>query len=175
MRAFKPLKVESSQTPPQNSSTPTMSSSRPKIPEHTKYQILVRQAFRCKGVPDYTCPLLATTGGLFDAAGYDMDHLIPLVFGGSTDPSNLQALCVSCHRIKTAREEASRRLAPPSVDHGKQTPLRAHLLRFRREVLPFDATTPFSAFWLGFYGWSVAHRQFWKKSDVRREFESLRE
>lgn len=143
---------------------------RHKIPEHTKYQILVRQAFRCKGVPNYTCPLLASTGGLFDEAGYDMDHVIPLVLGGSSDPTNLQALCVSCHRIKTSREEAVRSLGKPMVISAS---LREHLLRFRREVLRFDASTPFAVFWSTFYGWSVAHRQFWKKTAVRQEFNAI--
>lgn len=149
-------------------------STRTKIPEHTKYQILVRQAFRCKGVPNYTCPLLGCTGGLFDEAGYDIDHVVPLVLGGSSDPTNLQALCVSCHRIKTSREEAARFLGKPvAYSASGETPLREHLLRFRREVMPFDAATPFTAFWLAFYGWSVAHRQFWKKAAVRKEFEAI--
>jgi hypothetical protein len=67
--------------------------------------ILVRQSFRCKGVPNYTCPL---QGRHFDEAGYDIDHIQPLFLGGSNDPTNLQALCPSCHRVKTIAEQRSR-------------------------------------------------------------------
>jgi len=37
-----------------------------------------------------------------------VDHRIPLADGGSDDPSNLQWLCVECHRAKTEREKARR-------------------------------------------------------------------
>lgn len=73
--------------------------------EHQKYMILVRQSFRCKGVPNYTCPL---QGRHFDEAGYDIDHIQPLFLGGSNDPCNLQALCPSCHRVKTIAEQRAR-------------------------------------------------------------------
>jgi hypothetical protein len=73
--------------------------------EYQKYMILVRQSFRCKGVSNYTCPL---QGRHFDEAGYDIDHIHPLFLGGSNDPTNLQALCPSCHRVKTIAEQRSR-------------------------------------------------------------------
>lgn len=39
------------------------------------------------------------------------DHVVPLKDGGARfDWSNLQALCVSCHNSKTARETAGRRV-----------------------------------------------------------------
>jgi 5-methylcytosine-specific restriction protein A len=34
----------------------------------------------------------------------DVDHKLARRFGGSEDDSNLQALCGSCHKAKTARE-----------------------------------------------------------------------
>lgn len=34
----------------------------------------------------------------------DVDHIIPLKYGGTSNPSNLQILCVTCHRRKTALE-----------------------------------------------------------------------
>lgn len=43
---------------------------------------------------------------------WELDHIVPLIDGGSHDPSNLQTLCVPCHREKTAgenRQRASRR------------------------------------------------------------------
>ena len=32
----------------------------------------------------------------------ELDHIVPLHKGGSNDQDNLQALCVPCHRAKTA-------------------------------------------------------------------------
>ena len=32
---------------------------------------------------------------------YDIDHRVPIQFGGNNDESNLQALCTECHRNKT--------------------------------------------------------------------------
>ena len=32
------------------------------------------------------------------------DHVIPLTQGGRDDESNLQGICVDCHRSKTAEE-----------------------------------------------------------------------
>lgn len=34
----------------------------------------------------------------------DVDHILPLRFGGADDESNYQALCGGCHKSKTARE-----------------------------------------------------------------------
>ena len=33
-----------------------------------------------------------------------VDHIVPKCDGGTDDESNLQSLCTSCHRQKTARE-----------------------------------------------------------------------
>lgn len=35
---------------------------------------------------------------------YEVDHILPLGKGGSNNPNNLQALCVSCHKTKTIKE-----------------------------------------------------------------------
>ena len=32
---------------------------------------------------------------------YEIDHLLALQFGGSNEPSNLQALCMRCHKFKS--------------------------------------------------------------------------
>lgn len=37
-----------------------------------------------------------------------IDHVIPREQGGSNDESNLQPLCVSCHRLKTDAETRKR-------------------------------------------------------------------
>jgi len=39
---------------------------------------------------------------------WELDHIIPLIDGGGHELSNLQTLCVPCHREKTARESRER-------------------------------------------------------------------
>jgi len=39
---------------------------------------------------------------------WELDHVVPLVDGGSHDPSNLQTLCTPCHKRKTAAEAVVR-------------------------------------------------------------------
>lgn len=41
---------------------------------------------------------------------WELDHVLPLVEGGGHELSNLQTLCVPCHRHKTRREAALRRV-----------------------------------------------------------------
>ncbi|CAM9116612.1 unnamed protein product, partial [Ectocarpus sp. 8 AP-2014] len=38
-----------------------------------------------------------------DPADFDCDHIIPVKYGGPTCRSNLQLLCVRCHRKKSGR------------------------------------------------------------------------
>ena len=63
-----------------------------KVSESLKKQIASDQQWLCKSCKkllDYT---------------YEIDHVIPLFKGGSNDKHNLQALCRSCHGIKTHHE-----------------------------------------------------------------------
>lgn len=39
---------------------------------------------------------------------WDIDHVIPRALGGSNDATNLQILCRTCHRSKTARYDVPR-------------------------------------------------------------------
>ncbi len=39
---------------------------------------------------------------------WELDHVVPLIEGGSHDADNLQTLCVPCHRSKTADEARAR-------------------------------------------------------------------
>jgi len=39
---------------------------------------------------------------------WELDHIVPLIDSGSHDLSNLQTLCVPCHRKKTVRESRQR-------------------------------------------------------------------
>lgn len=60
------------------------------------WQILRRQKARCS----------ACDGSL--RSGYQFDHVLPIWLGGADAPENLEALCVPCHRHKTALEAGQR-------------------------------------------------------------------
>ena len=49
--------------------------------------------------------LCGACGKLLDET-FEVDHQRPLWAGGSNDDMNLKALCVPCHRQKTARENS---------------------------------------------------------------------
>ena len=42
---------------------------------------------------------------------WELDHIVPLIDGGSHDLPNLQTLCTPCHKRKTSAEAADRRAA----------------------------------------------------------------
>ena len=67
----------------------------------TKKLVAGKQRYMCAAsVPGYVCPLSGTP---FDEAGYEVDHILPLSDGGTNEASNLQALCLMCHRVKSNR------------------------------------------------------------------------
>ena len=67
---------------------------RKAISQHTRMQIAFGQ--------DYICPMCMQPL----SSAWDVDHVIRLVDNGSNSPENLQVICTSCHRIKTARENS---------------------------------------------------------------------
>lgn len=73
-------------------------SARRALTEPERRLILENQCNKCVA-PREDCKLESLSG-----QPYDIDHKIPLQFGGNNDSSNLQALCVSCHREKTNYE-----------------------------------------------------------------------
>ena len=50
---------------------------------------------------------------------WDLDHVVPLIDGGTHNPENLQTLCNPCHRKKTA-DEARRRAERRNEDTEKE-------------------------------------------------------
>ena len=55
----------------------------------------------------YLCQVCRANGRLTEAR--EVDHIVNKASNdGNDDPSNLQAICVKCHREKTARERGQR-------------------------------------------------------------------
>ena len=79
-----------------------------------KQEILQRQNYKCNNFPgspfeskfNYCCLLHQNGGdGTFEQkVGHEIDHIIPIQEGGTNEIENGQALCVSCHRVKTKYE-----------------------------------------------------------------------
>jgi 5-methylcytosine-specific restriction endonuclease McrA len=51
---------------------------------------------------------------------WELDHVVPLIDGGGHDASNLQTLCVPCHRAKSGDEQRER--AGRSREPERETP-----------------------------------------------------
>ena len=56
--------------------------------------ILLRDHYTCR-----TCGLVTHS--------LEVDHIVNLAQGGTEDDSNLQALCIPCHKAKTTRESVA--------------------------------------------------------------------
>ncbi len=84
-----------------------------KITYSVKKQIAGKQYNKCAnnpniilaGLSDYKCPLWQNIDidirGCFDESGYEIDHIVEFSLTNNDDISNLQALCKSCHTVKT--------------------------------------------------------------------------
>jgi len=87
------------------------------LPESMKKLIAGQQNYRCANAPGsnkiigFKCDRWNNDNGNFNAAGYDIDHIVEIADGGGNDMSNLQALCPSCHRVKTKGSSAARVVA----------------------------------------------------------------
>lgn len=80
-----------------------------------KRMVAGRQSFKCannlttilKGLETYKCPLwqkaINDNQGSFDQSGYELDHINELSTSGDNSLDNFQALCKSCHCVKTKK------------------------------------------------------------------------
>ena len=82
-----------------------------RVPPQERARILERDGGVCQ---------LGYTGCSFYAT--EVDHIVPLASGGTSDPDNLQAVCESCHVIKTAAEKLT-----GSRDSAARRRARRHL------------------------------------------------
>ncbi|WP_242084217.1 HNH endonuclease signature motif containing protein [Aestuariivivens sediminis] len=79
--------------------------------------------------------------------GYEIDHIIPLSQGGTDDPSNMQLLTVSQHRVKTARERANVSSSyyyrsTPSYSTSSSSYYRTPTVKTKKTYSPPSYTTP---------------------------------
>ena len=52
-------------------------------------------------IKNYNCPMWLLYNGFFDDSGYEIDHIDEFSKTYNNDLSNLQLLCVCCHKVKT--------------------------------------------------------------------------
>ena len=91
--------------------------SRKSISKKIIDEILLNQNGKCANTPsrpainlsDYKCLLWKYQDGVFDESGYEIDHIDEYsILSKQSDIdvnhiSNLQALCPSCHKVKTKK------------------------------------------------------------------------
>jgi hypothetical protein len=85
--------------------------SKRKVTEALKKLIAGRQNYKCANkinsqvVKNYNCPLWQNEErqGSFGEEGYQIDHIIEHSISKNDAQENLQALCLSCHSVKTRR------------------------------------------------------------------------
>ena len=88
-----------------------LSNSSRYISQETKRQVLLRQDNRCANHPlypamnlsDYQCKLWKYENGFFDQAGCQYDYIDEYSNYGNNTVNNIQALCPSCHCVKTKK------------------------------------------------------------------------
>ena len=85
------------------------------ISDSIKKRIAGKQFYKCannleqnniRGLENYECPLWTKSNdnkGCFDESGYEVDHIIEWSKSKNNNEKNLQALCKSCHSVKTKR------------------------------------------------------------------------
>ena len=83
-----------------------------KLTDSIKKTIASRQNYKCanklgsnlRGLEGFKCSCWKEDqGGSFDESGYEIDHIIEFCISHDDDKKNLQALCTTCHRVKTKR------------------------------------------------------------------------
>jgi 5-methylcytosine-specific restriction protein A len=106
------------------------------VTESQKKRVAGRQRYTCAAsIPEYTCPM---RGEPFDESGYEIDHIKELRDGGTNEESNLQALCIMCHRVKTSRmssviakkERIVEEPPPPKLEQFMYKPLEITVKKY---------------------------------------------
>jgi len=126
---------------------------RKTISRKMRYEVLSRDGFRCQ----------ACGRGLDDNVRLEIDHIIPVDWGGQTELSNLQALCQDCNAGKKAwvsghRSEKMRQIfSKPTVESRIESLFEA----FPNEDIPSETIRLVSK---GSLDWQRALRRIRQKS-----------
>ncbi len=107
-----------------------MSTSSRTLTHAQKKFVAANQHFKCNNKPgviltglgNYECPLWkgGDHKGIFDISGYDIDHVIEWSISKDDNLDNLQALCISCHKVKTKKFMMSKKTGGKT--HAKPDP-----------------------------------------------------
>jgi hypothetical protein len=118
------------------------------VTESMKKHIAGKQFFKCANnlcvildkLEDYQCPLWEKQGqnqGSFDQSGYEIDHVKEFAITFDDSEENLQALCKSCHSVKTKKfqrtmkrtmKKKEKTLVTSSSDSDPVEPLDKHVI-----------------------------------------------
>ena len=111
-----------------------------------KQYIFHRQGSRCNFCHDVI--------QLYPYPNCDADHVIPISLGGKTNVENMQLLCVTCHRFKSASE--SMKQADKVLDVNIVAGRDVYIMdtRFTYEF-PMNVTTPMEAICENNHGMSL--------------------
>ena len=101
-----------------------MSSIRNSLTDAQKKYVAGSQQYRCANflnpgrIGNYVCPMgfRPECKGNFDQSGYEIDHILEVAEEGTNDFSNLQALCLCCHHVKTKLYIMNRRFTQTVAD-----------------------------------------------------------
>ena len=86
-----------------------------KVTTKDKKIVAGRQGYKCANKPysscieNYECPMWIKGDGSFDESGFDIDHINEFIETQNDNLDNLQALCKTCHYIKTSRFNSKRK------------------------------------------------------------------
>lgn len=130
------------------------------LTEATKKIIAGKQYYKCANSPQsnleclsgYLCPQWKTnedtiTIGSFDESGYEIDHIIEFVKTGDDSENNLQALCKSCHSVKTKRflmkfkKNKPIRKVDNKIDSNSDKKLDSKNVQITKRIKPLERIT----------------------------------
>lgn len=118
-----------------------------KLTASQKKTVAGNQNFKCANILgssfqskyDFECILWSNPKrlGAFGKEGYEIDHIIEFAEGGADSIENCQALCLSCHRVKTQQYTQAKRKRNYKLPKVGNTSILSRCMgMFRFKVFP---------------------------------------